>query len=243
MKVIEANDLFLSSFSEGKQQYQLSSNVGRGYSSTGWSWDADFFDYDLDGDDDLYVLNGMNEFNLYSSKNPYYRDPNNNIKQALMPVSPKERNVFFENAAGKLNNVSKNSGLALLSNSRSASYFDFDNDGDLDIIINNYHEDAVLFENQLAHQNKHWLKIKLVGDPKQKVSLDAIGAKIIVTLPNNTTVWREIRSTDGYMSVHPKEQHLGLGNAEFVDVQVMWPNGTVQSIKQVKSKQRLEIIL
>tara|TARA_R110000737_G_scaffold332699_1_gene349761 strand:- start:4015 stop:7137 length:3123 start_codon:yes stop_codon:yes gene_type:complete len=244
MKVIEANDLFLSSFKNDKQQYQVSYDVGRGYSSTGWSWDADFFDYDLDGDDDLYVLNGMNEFNLYSSRNPYYRDANNNrVKQAVMPVSAKERNVFFENSAGKLNNISENSGLDLLSNSRSASYFDRDNDGDLDIIINNYHEEVVLFDNQLVHNNSHWLKIKLIGDPKQKVSMDAIGAKIIVTLPSNTHVWREIRSTDGYMSVHPKEQHFGVGNAKLVDIKILWPNGEVKLMKQVKSNQRLEFSL
>ncbi|MGB1197746.1 MAG: CRTAC1 family protein [Thalassotalea sp.] len=244
MKVIEANDLFLSSFAEDKQQYQASDKVGRGYSSTGWSWDADFFDYDLDGDDDLYVLNGMNEFNIYSSKNPYYQDPKNNrVKQSVMPVSAQERNVLFQNSAGKLNNISRNSGLDLLGNSRSASYFDRDNDGDLDIVINNYHEDAVLFDNQLTHGNRHWLKVKLIGDPKKQVSLDAIGAKIIVILPSKAKVWREIRSTDGYMSVHPKEQHVGVGDAEFVDLQVIWPNGEKQMMTQVKSNQRLEIKL
>lgn len=244
MKVIEANDLFLSSIKGNKQKYQASNKVGRGYSSTGWSWDADFFDYDLDGDDDLYVLNGMNEFNIYSSKNPYYKDPNDeSVKQSLMPVSSKERNVFFENSAGKLNNMSKASGLDLLGNSRSASYFDRDNDGDLDIIINNYHEEAALFDNQLNHADRHWLKVKLVGNPKKHVTLDAIGAKIIVTLPTKAKVWREIRATDGYMSVHPKEQHLGVGKAEFVDIQVIWPNGEVKWLPQVKSNQRLEIKL
>ncbi len=244
MKVIEANDLFLSSFDGDKQQYQVSKDVGRGYSSTGWSWDADFFDYDLDGDDDLYVLNGMNEFNLYSSKNPYYQDPTTNkTRLAIMPVSTKERNVFFENSTGKLNNISVNSGLDLLGNSRSASYFDRDNDGDLDIIINNYHEPAVLFDNQLTHHNRHWLKVKLIGDPKKNVSRDAIGAKIIMTLPNKTTVWREVRSTDGYMSVHPKEQHVGLGDAKLVDLKIIWPNGEVKVIKQVKANQRLVVSL
>ncbi|RHW74892.1 CRTAC1 family protein [Colwellia sp. RSH04] len=243
MKVIEANDLFLSSIKDNKQIYEVSHNVERGYSSTGWSWDADFFDYDLDGDDDLYVLNGMNEFNLYSSKNPYYRDSNDQIKQAYMPVSAKEENVFFENSSGKLNNVSKGSGLALLSNSRSASYFDKDNDGDLDIVINNYHESAVLFENQIASKNSKWLKVKLIGDPEKSVSLDAIGAKVIVSLPDGKKIWREVRSTDGYLSVHPKEQHFGLGTATSVDLEVYWPNGKTQVITQVSANQKVEIRL
>lgn len=244
MRVIEANDLFISNDKQGQLTYQLSQNVARGYSSTGWSWDADFFDYDHDGDEDLYVLNGMNEFNIYSSKNPYYRDPNNQVvKQAVIPVNTREENVFFENSQGMLNNKSKASGLALLSNSRSASYFDIDNDGDLDIIVNNYHEPAVLFNNNLNSKHRHWLKIKLHGNPAQKVSLDAIGAKIIVTLPNGQKLWREVRSTSGYMSVHPKVQHFGLGNAQKVNVTVIWPNGKKQYLNDIKADQQFEIKL
>ncbi len=244
MKVIEANDLFISNHNGEDLHYLLSENIGRGYSSTGWSWDADFFDYDLDGDDDLYVLNGMNEFNLYSSKNPYYRDPlTNEVKQSLMPVSAQERNIFFENNKGKLNNQSEESGLALLGNSRSASYFDRDNDGDLDIIINNYHEPAVLFNNNADTVMHHWLKVKLIGNPEKSVSLDAIGAKIIVTLPDGKTIWREIRSTDGYMSVHPKEQHFGVGKAKQVDLKIIWPNGDTKDFKQIKVDQKLKIAL
>ena len=81
MRVVEANDLFLSAPPKelGElPQFTLSKMVDRGYSSTGWSWDADFFDFDHDGDDDLYVLNGMNDFNLYSEDNPFYTEPMNN---------------------------------------------------------------------------------------------------------------------------------------------------------------------
>jgi len=72
MRVVEANDLFLS---KPDGTYELSKLVDTGYSSTGWAWDADFFDLDHDGDDDLYVLNGMNDFNVYSTDNPYYKAP------------------------------------------------------------------------------------------------------------------------------------------------------------------------
>lgn len=235
MRVVEANDLFISQ--QGEQlSYAASEQIGRGYSSTGWSWDADFFDYDLDGDDDLYVLNGMNEFNLYSSKNPYYEDQHGNKQQAYLPVSEQEENIFFENKNGRLDTQENSLGLNLLSNSRSASYFDLENDGDLDIVINNYHEPAALFENKLQSTN-NWLKVKLIGDVAQQVSKDAIGARIYVTLPNGNQVWREIRSTDGYMSVHPKQQHFGLGKVEFVDIKVIWPNGKHSEFKKVRSNQ------
>ena len=82
----------------------------------------------------LDVLNGMNEFNLYSSRNPYFMDPESLEKRkAFLPVSDKESNVFFLNEGGKLKNVSQASGLDFAGNSRSAVYVDIDGDGDLDM--------------------------------------------------------------------------------------------------------------
>ena len=67
----------------------------------------------------------MNEFNLYSSENPYYQDPlSNEAKNIYIPVSTKETNVFFINDQGKLKNMSKDSGLDFLGNSRSAAYLE-----------------------------------------------------------------------------------------------------------------------
>ncbi|MFK5984003.1 MAG: CRTAC1 family protein [Pseudomonadota bacterium] len=236
MRVVEANDLFLSyTNKQGKIRYQHSDAVGRGYSSTGWSWDADFFDADLDGDDDLYVVNGMNEFNLYSSKNPYYTDPKDNEKKNVyIPVSTKESNVFFLNHGGKLKNLSHQSGLDLLGNSRSAAYFDFDNDGDLDIILNNYHAKAVVFQNSARQRiGNNWIKIRVLGDPDKGTSRDAIGARIVVTSNQKHQIWREVHSSTGYLSVHPKIQHFGLGKALNANIKVVWPNGKIQTIKDV----------
>lgn len=243
MRVIEANDLFVSSTNTEVLTYIKSSKVTRGYSSTGWSWDADFFDADLDGDDDLYVLNGMNEFNVYSSENPYFQDEHGKSQDVLLPVSEKEENVFFENTMGSLQIATKSVGLDLFGNSRSASYFDSDNDGDLDIIINNYHEPATLYINKLESKKLNWLKIQLQGDELKQVNRDAIGAKLLVTLPSGDVIWREIRSTDGYMSVHPKTQHFGLGNANEVDVKIIWPNGEEQLFKDVAANQLVKFSL
>lgn len=245
MRVVEANDLFMSvpTNDHTMPKYKASLSVGRGYSSTGWSWGADFFDFDNDSDDDLYVLNGMNEFNIYSSKNPYYTDPLTNKKiDIIIPASFKETNVFFANEAGGLQNQSKLSGLDLLSNSRSAVYLDYDQDGDLDIVMNNYHEAAVVYQNNSEKFGNNWLKIKLVGSPKNKVNLDAIGARMIVTTSAGEKVWREINGSIGYMSVHPKTKHFGVGASEQVDIKIIWPNGKVQYKYKVKVNQQITVL-
>jgi hypothetical protein len=213
LRVVEANDLFISSQSaSGEVSYSLNRElVGRGYNSTGWSWGAGFFDVDKDGDDDLYVLNGMNEFNLYSSKNAYADASVASEQNNYLPVDTKESNVFFINSDGKLNNMSEPSGLNLLGNSRSAAYLDYDNDGDLDIILNNYHEASHFYRNNAEQLSSNWLKLRLKGDPDQGVNRDAIGARIIITLPDGTKIWREIHGSGAYLTVQSKTVHAGLG--------------------------------
>ncbi len=226
MRVIEANDLFMSHTSEAKfDRYILSNAVTRGLSSTGWAWGADFFDFDNDGDDDLYCVNGMNEYSVYSSVNPYFADMNDVKRAAYMPVSEKESNVFFINEDGKLKNVSKKSGADFLGNSRSAAYLDYDLDGDLDIVVNNYHDGSLFYRNNSERFKNNWIKVKLIGDPGKKCNRDAIGAKILVTTPDKKVVWREIHGSIGYLSVHHKQQHIGLGKQKKADINIQWPNG------------------
>ena len=230
MRVVESNDLFLSGKRDGKLHYVLSDAVGRGRSSTGWAWDADFFDADNDGDDDLYVLNGMNDYFVYSHENPYYADPVENRRQDVrFPDAGKASNVFFENRGGKLENVSADSGLDVVSNSRSAAYFDLENDGDLDVVVNDYQGPARLFVNQSPTDGGNWLNVQLIGDTEAGVNRDAVGARIIAEVAGGT-VFREVRGSEGYMSVHPKIQHVGLGKAESADLEIVWPNRRTQRV-------------
>lgn len=241
IRTIEANDLFLSkAHNKELKTYELSTNIGRGYSATGWSWDADFFDFDNDGDEDLYVLNGMNDFSVYSSENPFYFERQEDSKTITYATSNKERNVFFVNTNGQLDNQAEALGADLNSNARSASYFDFDADGDLDIIINNYHEKATLLENKNSNKNTY-IKIKLVGAPSEKINRDAIGTSLILNSKNHKNIWREIHSTSGYLSVHPKEQHIGLGEDTTVDVTIRWTNGKTVVASKLTTNNSYEI--
>lgn len=239
LRVVDANDLFISEKpAQGEIRYQLNRElVGRGYNSTGWSWGAGFFDADNDGDDDLYVLNGMNEFNIYSSQNTYAEPGTEAKTNQYMPVDTKESNVFFVNSGGKLNNASERSGLDLLGNSRSAAYFDYDDDGDLDIILNNYHQSSNLYRNNADRLGTHWIKLKLQGDPEQAVNRDAIGARVLFTLPDGSTIWREVHGSGAYLTVQSKTIHAGLGKMDRVDVEVTWPGGRTQVVKNLEANQ------
>lgn len=237
LRVVEANDLFISAQqSEGNISYSLNRDlVGRGYNSTGWSWGAGFFDADKDGDDDLYVLNGMNEFNLYSSTNAYANSSQPSASGTYLPVDTKESNVFFVNSGGKLNNVSAQSGLNLLGNSRSAAYLDYDNDGDLDIILNNYHETANFYRNNAERLETQWIKVKLEGNPALGVNRDAIGARMIITTPDGNRVWREIHGSGAFLTVQSKTIHAGLGKNDRADIEIVWPGGRQQHIKNLQA--------
>jgi len=243
MRVVEGNDLFLSAFNDKRAlKYQHSDLVGRGYSSTGWAWDSDFFDVDNDGDDDLYVLNGMNDYYVYSTDNPYYSDPiTGESLNVDFPDAAKASNVFFLNSGGKLSNVSAMSGLDMVANSRSATYLDFDLDGDLDVVVNNYHGTAQLFENQAQKLGNNWLKIRLQGSPENGVNLDAIGAQIVIGTAEGGYSWRQVSGSQGYMSVHPKEQHMGLGKSIKAKVMVIWPNGQRQYFENVEANRSYTI--
>jgi hypothetical protein len=199
-----------------------------------------FFDFDNDGDEDLYCLNGMNDFSVYSIENPFYFDDKKESSAVTYAKSNRERNIFFVNNNGVLTNEAEALGVDLNSNARSASYLDYDNDGDLDIIVNNYHDDATLLENETSANNS-WIKIKLIGSPEAKINRDAIGSSLILNSENHKNMWREIHSTTGYLSVHPKIQHFGLGNDLKVDITVKWSNGEVFTLKNIETKHSYQI--
>ena len=243
MRVVEANDLFISRARDGKLvDYEHSDLIGRGYEETGWSWGTEFFDIDNDGDDDLYVVNGTNAYNVYTRENPYYTDPAGTARNVVFPrwAGATERNVLFVNRGGRLE-ILEGSGADLHGNSRSFALLDLDGDGDLDIVLNGFDEKAVVLKNTAEKLGNHWLAIRLVGDPSRRTTRDAIGARVVVTGAGGLDVWREVRSTGGYQSTNVKEQHFGLGKRTRVNVSVQWPNGDRSEFKNVAADRRYVI--
>jgi hypothetical protein len=229
MLVKESDILYLSQAGEGGlAAYVPSRDIERGATSTGWAWDAEFFDFDHDGDDDLYLVNGTNDFNVYSM---VYRrfHPDGRETEAVLDYGS-DTNVFFENEGGKLRNRSERSGADLPLNSRSTAYLDFEGDGDLDVAVNNFHAPATLLRNDAAREERGWLALRLVGDPARGSSRDAIGARVTFTLDGGRHVRRWVQGGSGYLSMNPKQMHVGLGAARAADATIVWPNGEVQAL-------------
>jgi len=242
MQVVEANDLFVSSAVSGGLRYAQTDAIARGRASTGWAWGADFFDFDNDGDDDLYVANGMNDFAVYSSENPYYQDPSGDNRDVRFAKSTSEDNVFFLNEGGRLLYRAKESGADLHGNSRAVTYVDLDRDGDQDMVLNNYHEPATIFRNNSERLGNNWLQITLEGNPELRTNRDAIGARLIVRTSDGNTTWREIHGGGAYLTMHPKEQHIGLGEHSKADLTVRWPNGQEEQFPGLQSNKRYTLV-
>ena len=242
----EANMLYLSQLGEdGLQSYQPSDAVERGPTHTGWAWDAEFLDFDNDGDDDLYCVNGNNDYNIFGHIVPGSElldvDSGNVVGEKgryYFFNHSHQSNVFFVNESGQLKNRSLASGADFVANSRSTAYIDMDHDGDLDIVVNNFHAPATVLKNNSQELNNNWVKIRLVGDPKKNTNRDAIGARLIASRPGvKQRVMREIQGGAGYLSMDPKQQHIGLGKATAVDIEIIWPNGDRQEVTNLPCNQ------
>ena len=190
------------------------------------TWGAVFFDYDNDGDEDLYVASGFLAV-----------DPTLDLK--------KQPNVLLRNDGdGSFTDVSEISGADDPGYSRGAVYLDYNNDGCLDLYIANLGTSAVsaqhakLLENRCDWGNG-WLVIRTVGTASNR---DGIGARITVVAGEKTQI-REVSAGGSNKSQSMLPVHFGLGKAEMVDsVQVRWPSGTVQTLRDVAVNQRITIV-
>ncbi len=211
---------------------------------TDWSWATLFADYDNDAWQDLYVVNGFPkdvtdrdfaDFRSYASKLVSQED----LLAAIPEV--KSPNFMFKNKRDlTFENVTRNWGLEIGSFSNGAAYGDLDNDGDLDLVVNNIDDPVFLFENQLndLDNNHHYLRIKLKGSAKNP---DAFGAFVEV-FNGDQVQQRQLLSGRGYLSKSENVLHFGLGEKTFVDsIRITWSGGDLQVLGHTESNQLLEV--
>lgn len=120
--------------------------------------------------------------------------------------------------------------------SRGVAFGDFDNDGDLDILIMNINEPPSLLRNDLSGSG-HWLKVKLVGTHS---NVSAIGAVVTVKYGEHRQS-QPVLAASGYLSCNDKRLHFGLGAAETADLEIVWPSGTRESLKGIQANHLITV--
>lgn len=230
---------------QGKGKF---SEVGfmAGISSTDWSWSALAADYNNDGKKDIYITNGflrdlgnLDYIHYQNIYNTPLGDTETKIKQKLQSIqnlpSAKLTNYMYRNT-GDINfeNVSKNWGFTDKSCSNGAAFADLDNDGDLDLLINNVNQEAFVYENKSNLTENNYLKIRLKG---KKGNINGLGSRLKVTTKENRQYYEHFLSR-GYESSVDPTIHFGLGTHQVADsVEIWWPDDSYQSIYNVSSNQ------
>lgn len=228
------------------------SEIGQlsGISNTDWSWAALFADYDNDGWKDLVVTNGyLRDFtnqDFVKYMKTYLQNKRRNIRDEdilqlihEMPASDVMNYVFKNNGDLSFTNESSNWGFTEPSNSNGAAYADLDNDGDLDLVINNINKPAFIYRNEAAQQaTNNFLRIRLLGE-----GYNTFGNGARVTLyQGNQVQYLEQMPYRGYQSSVSPILHFGLGNATVIDSLIIeWNSGKKQVVKNIQAKQVLEI--
>ncbi len=188
------------------------------------SWGAGMVDLDNDGLPDLFIVTG----GVYPE-----------VEARLPGYAVKGPRIIFRNLGnGKFEELLGEAGpaLAALHVSRGCAFGDFDNDGDIDVLIVNLNEPPSLLRNDVTGKN-HWLKLKLIGTHSNR---SAIGARVAARYGGRLQA-QQVLSQSSFYSANDLRLHFGLGTAASADLEIRWPNGATQTVANVKAGQILTI--
>ncbi len=228
------------------------SEVGQiaGVSNTDWSWAALFCDFDGDTNKDLFISNGfvkdfsdLDFINFSSNKlvKKNKGEPVGSFKEivAKMPTVKLPNYLFRNSGDGLFDNKTEEWGLGKPIISSGAAYADLDNDGDMDLIVNNTNDHASVYENNsLAITKNNFVRVKLEGTGQNR---NGIGAKIKV-FSNGDMYYQEQFPVRGYQSSVDPVLNFGMGQKAVIDsLVVIWPNDQMQTLKNVKTNQTISL--
>jgi enediyne biosynthesis protein E4 len=175
------------------------------------SWGAGIVDLDNDGFPDIFWVTG----NVYAE-----------IERVNPKFPYKGPRILFRNKGdGTFARVGDEAGPAINARhvSRGCAFGDFDNDGDLDIVIMNQNEPPSLLRND-APREHHWIKVRLEGT---KSNRSAIGARVVARYGGKSQA-QAVLSQASYVSANDPRLHFGLGSATRADIEVLWPSGSLE---------------
>ncbi|MBT8255783.1 MAG: VCBS repeat-containing protein, partial [Bacteroidia bacterium] len=224
-----------------------------GLAASEWSWSPLIADFNNDGTQDVYITNGIlgatndMDFINFIANDQIQKSLSQGMTEeemAFINKIPKKHtiNYFFRNNGSQdFKNVTRQWMDAKPSFSNGAAYSDLDNDGDLDLIVNNVNEPITLLENKTDELDKgksNFLKVKFKGD---SLNHFGIGSKVILYTEAGTKI-RENYPTRGYLSSVPPSLHFGMGTINLIDsLKVIWPDGTFETVRNVKMNQELVV--
>jgi hypothetical protein len=189
-------------------------------------WGGGFFDYDNDGWLDIFIANGHVYPELENHNHP--------------EVAFRQRNLLYHNSGnGRFEDVTSiaGPGLDLRRSGRGVAFGDLNNDGRIDILINNQNDPPTLLYNESENPN-HWISVRTVGT---KSNRDGIGARVTLFAGGRRQM-QEVRSGGSYLSQSDLRVHFGLGGAATIDwIEVRWPSGVVDKIDNASADRLLTV--
>jgi len=216
LKTHFADDTSVLYENNGKGEFtDVTLKSGLGVETRFVCWGAGIVDLDNDGWSDLFIAAGQ-VFPELERQAPFpYKNP---------------RIVFRNLGAGKFEELFDEAGPAIAAphSSRGCAFGDFDNDGDIDIVIMNMNEPPSLLRNDSSGRN-HWLKVQLEATSSNR---SAIGARVTAHYGGRTQV-QEVMSQSSFLSVNDKRLHFGLGAETGASLEVRWPNGMKEAFSNV----------
>jgi hypothetical protein len=233
---------------EGNQGRPVFSEIGyfSGITATDWSWTPLVTDFDNDGYRDIIVCNGFpkditdHDFGMYRVK--AYLTSSKMHLLSQVPEVKLHNYAFRNNADLTFTDVSESWGLGTETFSNGAAYADFDGDGDLDMVINNINDKALLYRNnsrEMDNETTHYLHIKLAGSP-QNINGHGTWAEIYYG-EGKMQVW-EYTPYRGYLSSHENMAHFGIGEEDIIDSLIIrWPNGKMSILHNLQADQSITV--
>jgi len=220
-----------------------------GMASTDWSWGPLIFDMDNDGLKDVFIANGIkrdfrnNDFNIKqrSRSDIAIKDRDAHIRKVLDEMPERKRkNYFFKNQGNMLFEKKNEEWISdVVNSSNGAAFGDLDNDGDVDLVVNNADDISVIYRNNSRDLGQgNYLKFKLHGSDRNPAG---VGARIELRHKGQLQL-QEQYLTRGFQSGVSKGLHFGLGTSDVIDtVLVTWPDGKRELLTSVGANQEVEI--